>query len=44
MPKGVYKKKDNKRLKFLEKFKKRIEKVFTKLIGDLNKFGNEIDD
>ncbi len=38
------KKKDNKRLKFLENFKKRIEKVFIKLIGDLNKFDNETDD
>ena len=38
------KKKDNKRLKFLGNFKKRMEKVFTKLIGDLNKFDNENDD
>ncbi len=37
-------KKEDKRLEFLENFKIRIEEVFTELIGDLNKFDNEIDD
>ena len=36
--------KEDKRLEFLEKFKKKIEKAFTKLIGNLNKFNNETND
>lgn len=36
--------KEDKRLKFLDKFRKRIAKVFTKLIDDLNEFNNKIND
>lgn len=36
--------KEDKRLKFLDKFKERIAKVFTKLIDDLNEFNNKIND
>ena len=36
--------KEDKRLEFLEKLKKRIEDVFTELIGDLSEFNNETND
>lgn len=38
------KEKEDKRLEFLYKLKKRIGKTFTKLIDDLNEFNNEIND
>lgn len=38
------KEKEDKRLKFLDKFKKRIAKTFIKLIGDLNEFNNKTND
>ncbi|KKN14076.1 hypothetical protein LCGC14_0999710, partial [marine sediment metagenome] len=36
--------KEDKRLEYLENFKKRIEEAFTELIGDLNEFNNETND